>query len=175
MVFIVAAEEFIALLFPESYADAVIPFRIYTLILLQRVASYSNMQKALGSTREITLSAIYLFAINTVLSVVLVHWLGIAGPPLASLIANTFTWWYALDRIRRLLHIRFSAVFPFAFYGKALGVAVLATLPAFILKCQIEMSAAVGFMILTMVYLLTYLVLARATGIIHLKSTIRWN
>ena len=167
MVFIVAAEEFIALLFPENYADAVIPFRIYTLILLQRVASYSNMQKALGSTKEITYAAIYLFGINAVLSVPLVLWLGIAGPPLASLIANTFTWWYALDRIRRLLNIRFLEVFPFAFYGKALGVAALAGVPVFILKMQVEMPAAVGFFVLAVAYLLIYLVLARATGIVE--------
>jgi O-antigen/teichoic acid export membrane protein len=167
MIFIVAAEEFIALLFPENYADAVIPFRIYTLILLQRVASYSNMQKALGSTKEITYSAVYLFVINAALSVPFVMWLGIAGPPLASLIANTFTWWYALDRIRRLLKIKFSEVFPFAFYGKSLVVAALAAVPVFILKMQIEMPAAVGFLVLTVAYLLVYLVLARATGIVE--------
>lgn len=167
MVFIVAAEEFIALLFPENYADAAIPFRIYTFILLQRVASYSNMQKALGSTKEITYAAIYLFVINAVLSVPFVLWLGIAGPPLASLIANTFTWWYALDQIRRLLKIKFSEVFPFAFYGKALGVAALAAVPVFVLKYQVEMPAAAGFFVLAVAYLLVYLLLARATGIVE--------
>ncbi len=167
MVFIVAAEEFIALLFPEGYAGAVIPFRIYTLILLQRVASYSNMQKALGSTKEITYAAIYLFAINVVLSVPLVLWLGMAGPPLASLIANTFTWWYALDCIRRLLKISFREVFPWGFYSKALGVATLAGIPVWALKSQIALPAAAGFFVLATVYLLIYLALAKWTGIVE--------
>lgn len=167
MVFVLAAEEFIALLFPDSYADAAIPFRIYSLILLQRVASYSNMQKALGSTKEITYAAIYLFAINLVLSIPLVIWLGIAGPPLASLIANSFTWWYALSRIQRLLDVKFSEVFPWAFYGKTLGVAVLATLPFVWLKNVWEMPAGLDFAVLAIGYLLFYLLLARATKVIE--------
>jgi O-antigen/teichoic acid export membrane protein len=166
MVFIVAAEEFIALLFPDNYAEAAIPFRIYTFILLQRVASYSNMQKALGSTREITYSAIYGFVINAVLCVPFILWLGLAGPPLASLVANLFTWWYALSRIQLLLKVKFSEVFPFAFYGKALLVAALATLPVFLLKNQLEMPAALGFPVLAASYLLVYLLLAKATNII---------
>lgn len=172
MVFIVAAEEFIALLFPENYAEAVIPFRIYTVILLQRVASYSNMQKALGSTREITYSAIYGFVINAVLCIPFILWLGIAGPPLASLIANLFTWWYALSRIQILLKVKFSEVFPFAFYGKALLVAALATLPVFLLKNQWEMPAAIGFPVLAISYLLVYVILAKVTKILPEKD---WN
>ncbi len=167
MVFLVAAEEFIALLLPESYADAVIPFRIYTFILLQRVASYSNMQKALGSTGTITRSAIYLFLINALLSVPLVLWLGMAGPPLAALLANIFSWWYALHNIQALLKVRFREVFPFGFYAKALGVAALAALPVFGLKMMVELPRYFGFFILAACYLPIYLVLARTTGIIE--------
>mgnify|MGYP001338957054 CR=1 FL=1 len=167
MVFVVAAEEFIALLFPESYADAAVPFRIYTLILLQRVASYSNMQKALGSTKEITYAAIYLFAINAALSIPLVMWLGIAGPPIASLIANVFTWWYALSRIQRLLGVKFREVFPFGFYGKALGVAAIPALPVFFVKYFWTLPPTVAFPSIAAGYLLLYVVLARATAILE--------
>lgn len=166
MVFVLAAEEFIGLLFPDSYADAAIPFRIYSLILLQRVASYSNMQKALGSTKEITYAAIYLFVINAVLSVPLVIWLGIAGPPLASLFANMFTWWYALSRIQRLLDVKFSEVFPWGFYGRALAVAVVATVPFFFLKSWWELEGGLAFFVLALGYLSFYAVLGYFTKII---------
>jgi len=167
MIFLVAAEEFIALLLPESYADAVVPFRIYTFILLQRVASYSNMQKALGSTSAITRSAIYLFLINAVLSVPLVLWLGMAGPPLAALLANVFSWWYALRNIQLLLKVRFREVFPFGFYAKALGVAALAAVPVIGLKLGVELPRYFGFFILAACYLPIYLLLARAFGTIE--------
>ena len=167
MIFLVAAEEFIALLLPPDYADAVIPFRIYTFILLQRVASYSNMQKALGATAPITHAAIYMFLINAVLCVPLVWWLGMAGPPLAMLLANVFSWWYALRNIQQLLQIRFREVFPFRFYAKALGVAALAAVPAFVLKMAVDLPTYLGFFVLAACYLPVYLVLARATNIVE--------
>ncbi len=167
MVLMVAAEELIALFYPPNYADAVIPFRIYTFILLQRVASYSNMQKALGSTAPITRSAIYLFVINAALSVPLVFWLGMSGPPLAALIANAFAWWYALRNIQQLLQVRFQEVFPFGFYAKALGVAALAGVPVFLLKMMVELPEYLGFFVLAACYFPIYIVLARTTGIIE--------
>lgn len=167
MIFLVAAEEFIALLLPESYADAVIPFRIYTFILLQRVASYSNMQKALGATAPITRSAIYLFLMNAALSVPLVLWLGMAGPPLAALIANSFSWWYALRNIQLLLKVRFREVFPFGFYLKALAVAALAAVPVLGVKMAVELPRYFGFFLLAAMYLPIYLALAKAAGTIE--------
>lgn len=167
MIFLVAAEEFIALLLPPDYASAVIPFRIYTFILLQRVASYSNMQKALGVTAPITRAAIYMFLINAVLCVPFVMWMGMAGPPLAMLLANVFSWWYALRNIQQILQIRFREVFPFRFYGKALGVAALAGIPVFVLKMSVEIPTYLGFFVLAACYLPVYLVLARMTGIIE--------
>ncbi|MCC6724784.1 MAG: oligosaccharide flippase family protein [Saprospiraceae bacterium] len=167
MIFLVAAEEFIALLLPESYADAVIPFRIYTLILLQRVASYSNMQKALGSTAPITHSAILLFVINAALSVPLALWLGMAGPPLAALFANIFSLWYALRNIQQLLKISFKEVFPFRFYFKALGVAAVAAVPVLLLKTTVDLPRYIDFFLLAACYLPIYLILARVSGIIE--------
>ncbi len=167
MVFLLAAEEFIVLLFSEEYRNAAIPFQIYTLILLQRVASYSNMQKALGCTKEITNSAIYLFSINAALCIPLVLWLGMAGPPLASVIANTFTWWYALNVIRKLIGVKFSEVFPFRFYGKALLVAAAAAVPFYFLKNNWDLPAGAAFGVLAVGYLVSYLILARTTHVIE--------
>lgn len=172
MVFILAAEEFIALLFPESYADAALPFRIYSVILLQRVASYSNMQKALGSTKEITKAAFYLFFINAALCIPLVLWLGMAGPPLASLFANAFSWWYALRVIQKLLKTSFRQVFPWGFYGKTLLVAGLATVPFFILKSQWALPGEAAFGVLAIGYLMVFGLAGVATGIIE-KEDVR--
>lgn len=165
--FFVAAEEFIVLLFSEKYMEAAVPFRIYTLILLQRVASYSNMQKALGSTKVITYAAVFLLLINGSLCVPLVLWLGIAGPPLASLLANTFTWWYSLSKIGELLKIRFREVFPFAYYLKVLGVAAFAGLPFFLLKNQWEIALALKLPLLLTGYGLLYLLLAYLTNLVE--------
>ncbi len=165
-VFLLTAEEFMVLLYGEDYRRAAIPFFIYTFILLQRVASYSNMQKALNSTREITYSAIYLFLINTALAIPFVLWFGVVGPPLASVVAQTFSWWYALNVIRKLMGVAFKEVFPFGFYGKTLLVCMLAAVPFYLLKEQWDLPVGPAFILLATGFLLTYLFLARATNVI---------
>lgn len=165
-VFLLGATEFIVMLYGKEYKNAAIPFFIYTFILLQRVASYSNMQKALNSTKEITRSAIYLFSINAVLVIPFVLWLGVIGPPLASVVAQTFSWWYALHIISHLMGVKFKEVFPFRFYGKTLLVAVAAALPFYFLKQQWNLPAGAAFAVLAIGFLLTYLLLARLTNVI---------
>ena len=164
--FLLASEEFIVLLFSEKYKNAVIPFFIYTFILLQRVASYSNMQKALNCTRQITYGAVCLFGINAILVVPFVLWLGVAGPPLASVVAQTFSWWYALNVIRKLLGVKFKEVFPFKFYGKTLFIAALSALPFYILKKYWALPAGPAFVALALGFFPSYILLAGRAGII---------
>jgi len=164
--FVMAAKEFMVLMFGEAYVNSAIPFQIYTFILLQRVASYSNMQKALGSTKEITRGAVYLFSINAILCIPLLLWFGVAGPPLASVVAQTFTWWYALNVIRKLIGVKFTEVFPFRFYGKALLISALAALPFYFMKNQWDLPVGLAFPVLAVGYFSTYGILARATNVI---------
>ena len=165
-VFLLTAEEFMILIYGEEYKNAAVPFFIYTFILLQRVASYSNMQKALNSTKEITRGAIYLFSINSILVIPFVLWLGVVGPPLASVVAQTFSWWYALNVISKLMGVKFKEVFPFGFYGKTLTVAIVAAIPFYFLKKQWDLPVGLAFTLLATGFLLTYLLLARSTNVI---------
>ncbi len=166
LLLLATAEEFITLLFSKDYEGAALPFRIYTLILLQRVASYSGMQRALGSTKTITWSAIWLFAVNLSLSVPLVIWIGMAGPPLAAFIANMFVWWYSLANIRSLLKAQWAEVFPLGFYLKTLGVATVVAVPVFLLKNQFAMAVGWKFLLLTVLYFALYSIVASALGVI---------
>ncbi|MFQ5606237.1 MAG: oligosaccharide flippase family protein, partial [bacterium] len=51
VLFLIVAEEFIVLLASEKYIAAALPFRIYTVIIIQRVAVYSSLMKAIDETR----------------------------------------------------------------------------------------------------------------------------
>ncbi len=171
--FLLASEEFVVMLFSEKYKASALPFFIYTFILLQRVASYSNMQKALDVTREVTLGAIYLFAINALLVVPFVLWLGMAGPPLASVVAQTFAWWYALNVIRKRLGVRFAEVFPFGFYGKTLLLAFVAAVPFYLLKQSWSLSPAVAFGALALGFFPLFFVIGRLFNVISAEDVKR--
>ncbi len=166
MLFIVAAEEFIAVFFSENYLAAVVPFRIYTLIILQRVAAYSSMLKAIGETKVISYSAVYLLVINLVLSIPLVIGFGFAGPPLAALIANLFSWGYSLVKIKSTLSVSLTQVFPFKFYGKTLATTLLAALPVLLLKFQVHLGDQINLAAMVVAYMLCYGLFSRLSGVV---------
>ncbi len=163
---LIAAEELITLLFTADYAGAALPFRIYTAIIIQRVAAYSSLQKAIGETKVITLSAIYLLVINLALTFPLVLWLGIAGPPLATLIANLFTWGYALTKIKQALQVTLAEVFPFASYIKTMFVAIVAGIPVLLVKLGSSLPASEILLLMAVSYFVSYFALASVSGVV---------
>lgn len=181
VLFLVAAEEFIAVFFTENYLAAALPFRIYTLIILHRVAAYSSMLKALGDTKVISYSAIYLLVINLVLSIPLVIVLGMAGPPLAALLANMYTWWYVLAKIKACLGVTIKDVFPFRFYGKVLAIVVLAGLPVLLLRNLLDLPNHLMLILMIVAYLLGYAVLASLFRVVkredwrYLAQALKWK
>ncbi len=165
ILFLIIAEEFIAILFSENYIAAVVPFRIYTLIILQRVAAYSSMLKALGETKVIIYSAIYMVVINLTLSIPFVIWWGVAGPPLATLLANIFTWGYALRKISKALNVPVRKVFPFGFYLKTLGIAGVTGIGVWLLKENLAMSYQLKLLVSVPIFLVGYALLAFFTNV----------
>lgn len=160
VLFLVIAEEFIVLMFSEKYIAAAVPFRIYTLIIFQRVAAYSSMLKALGETKVIIYSAVYMVVINLLLSIPFVMWLGMSGPPLATLIANIFTWGYALKKISNALNVPVAQVFPFRIYLKTLGVACATGLLMWLLKENLVMGHPAKLFVTVPIFIAGYALLA---------------
>lgn len=178
ILFLLIAEEFISLAFSDKYMRAVLPFRIYTIILIQRVAAYSSMLKAVGATRAITYSAIYLIAINLILSLIFVQWWGIAGPPLATLLANFFTWGYALFKIRTALGVNLKQVFPFPFYLKTLLIAIISGIPVLLLERFLQNSHIIDLIWKVTLYCGVFILLATYFKIVGKQDwayLLRWK
>ena len=165
VLFLVAAEEFIAVVFSEDYVNAALPFRIYTLLLFQRVTSYSAVLKAVGDTRAVTNHAVYQLLANLGLTIPFVLLFGVAGPPTATLLASVVTWFYLLHRIRLALEVSFGDVFPFRFYLRALSVAFLAALPVVALDAVVDLAYPVELVGKILIYTFSYFVVSNASGI----------
>jgi O-antigen/teichoic acid export membrane protein len=165
VLFLIVAEEFIAVVFSEDYVNAALPFRIYTLLLFQRVTSYSAVLKAVGDTRAVTNHAVYQLLANVALTIPLLLLLGVAGPPTTTLVASVATWFYLLHRIRLSLSVDFSEVFPFGFYLRTLAVAFLAALPVVALDAAVDSTYALELAGKIALYMLSYFVVSNASGI----------
>lgn len=173
VLFLVVAEEFIVLLASEKYLPAVLPFRIYTVIIIQRVAVYNSLLKAIDETRAVTRAAIYLLLVNMVLNIPLLLLFGIVGPPIATLTANLFAGGYSLYKIKTKLNSTLNEVFPFPFYLRTLIIAAAAAIPTLFLKYQLDFSYQVNLAILTLCYFLVYLITASAGGIIKKEDWLK--
>lgn len=163
---IVVAREFIIVLFSERYVNAVLPFQIYTLILFQRVTSYDAVLRAIDRTRTITVWAMGTILINLALSIPLVITMGMVGAALSTLIANVIMWVFVLVKISEGLDVPPSEVFPFRYYGRVLGAAVLAGIPVLTLPVLLEAAVPVLLGAKVVLYAAAFAMIGTATGVL---------
>jgi O-antigen/teichoic acid export membrane protein len=125
---ILCAPQLFVVLFTRGYAAAVLPFQIFSLILLHRVTEYGGILRAAGDTRSLWLSSCVLLGGNLLLGVPLTLAFGMVGTAIAAVTANIFSWAFALQRISRTVHSTVTQVFPWRVYLRVLGVAIGAAL-----------------------------------------------
>ena len=120
---IVLASDFIVVLFSAKFERAVLPFQIYTVILLHRVASYGAILQAVGDTRALLVASSLLIGTNLVVNYPLLLWLGFPGAALATLFSVVPAFAYTLHRICRGLGVPLREVMPWRAYFTTLVAA----------------------------------------------------
>lgn len=120
---IVIAPSLIPLAFETEgtdYQNAILPFQIYNLIVLIRIAHYGSILQAFGDTRGILRLSISLVVLNILLSIPFTIWFGITGTATATLLANVINWMFLLKRIGRHLKVSLFNVLPIVYYLKVM-------------------------------------------------------
>jgi len=128
---ILIAPEGILLVFTRDYDLAVLPFQLYSVILLQRVAEYGLVLRTAGQTRALWACAGVLLATNVLATLPLTYAFGTLGAAAGPLVASVASWLYALSRIRRALHTDWHGVFPWRIYRQVVWVASAAALATY--------------------------------------------
>lgn len=165
LVFFVAAEEVITLLFTDAYLAAVPVFRCYLVMTMSRVTTFGSVLVAAGKPQWVLRSALISLASNFVLSVPLLLLLGYLGPALGTALSLGPMFVAYCVYIARAAGVPFSHTFPFVDYGKVLLLAAIPATLAWVLKdavvgvsagalgLRIALSAGVvigGFVLLAM-------------------------
>ena len=167
VVFLICADDFIELVFGAAYLNAATPLRLYTIILFQRVVEYGAIMRAAGDTKAVLHCTIILFVSNAALSIPFAYGIGFNGPALATLLANVPSFVYAIHRIARATHSTWRNAFPWAAYGRILGLAAVAAIPAVGFRYAVVLSAGPDLAIVATGYLLLFAGLATVTGVIR--------
>lgn len=132
--FIAVAHDFVTLVFGAQYAPAVLPFQIYTVILLHRVAQYSSVLQAYADTRSILRITLTILVFNLILSVPLTMSLGLPGPALATMISALTGWYLYLRRIGHHLQVGLGEAFPWGFYLRVMTLAAVAGVVTWVMR-----------------------------------------
>ncbi len=159
MALVLCARELITLFFTSDYVAATLPFQIYTVILLHRVAEYGLVLRAGGDTRSLWWASLVLLGVNAALSIPAILWFGMAGAAASTLVANLAAWLFVLRRIARLLSCSMADAFPWAIYLRVLLISALAALATAAVGTLLTLSA-----VLTLGFKLT--MLASLTGLL---------
>jgi O-antigen/teichoic acid export membrane protein len=128
--FMLTAPAAIQLLFGGSYAESTVMFRIYLFLVPLRVATYGLITQAIGRTGINLTGSVLFLASNAVLVLLLVGPLGLPGPAVATVAATAGLASYYLVRLRRVLNITITALFPWGDLAANFVVSVAAALPA---------------------------------------------
>ncbi|MEX0772498.1 MAG: oligosaccharide flippase family protein [Balneolales bacterium] len=177
VMFVVIAYDFITVLFGEEYEAAVIPFQIYSLIILMRVTHYGSILQAFGDTKGVLYTSLNLLVANIVLSVPFTLMWGINGAAFSTLLANFYNWVVVLRRIGGHMELPAHKVLPFPYYLKVMSSAIaggiLAWLVRYLAFPNIAAIAALGLSMI--IFLLLFALIGTLTKTISKEDWIQFG
>jgi O-antigen/teichoic acid export membrane protein len=164
MVFVVAAEESMELLFTASYLDAAPVFRWYCLLTLGRITSFGSVIVAAGAPRYVFSAALLSLVINAAVCWPLVKLVGFTGPAMGTALAFIPMVFVYCACIALATQLKVREIFPLVGYLRIVALAVVASLPAWWFKYSVDWSAAARLPVEALLVLSTFALLGTAVG-----------
>lgn len=125
MVLVLTAPELVTILFTPAFSAGVVPFQLFTLVTLQRVAEYGMLLRAAGRNRTLLGVAAVTLGANAVLAGVGAYWGGIVGAALGTLIASVIGWVYVLHMVASVLEVRVREAFAWRDWSASVAIGAI--------------------------------------------------
>ena len=106
--------------------SAVLPFQIYTIILIHRVAEYGMIMRSAGKPEILIKTSLFLLFSNVIFSIPLTFYFGMVGAALGSLLAMAVNWIYFMLKIADVFDSKFKNSFPYSDYLGSLSLCLVA-------------------------------------------------
>jgi O-antigen/teichoic acid export membrane protein len=167
MVFVVASEETMELLFTASYLKAAPVFRWYCILTLGRIATFGSVILAAGAPRLIFQSAVVSLVSNALLCSVLVKVVGFNGPAMGTALAFIPSAAYYCLCIAVATKLSFRQIFPLFGFLRVLALACICSLPAWWFKSVCDWPAGARLPVEAALVLSTFALLGTLIGTIQ--------
>lgn len=166
LVFVVAAEEVVEILFTAEYAGAAPVLRWYSILTMGRVAAFGVVIVATGRPGYVFQASLLSLVANATLSVPLLVLFGVVGPAMGTTLAFVpivafYTW-----SIARASGLPTREILPLRVYGRVVAVGLAGVAVALVWK--LGMSGSAVFMLGGQALLLlgTFAAVGTATGLV---------
>ncbi|MCD6404751.1 MAG: oligosaccharide flippase family protein [Planctomycetes bacterium] len=124
------ATSYIVALYSDKYLESVVYFRMYQVLLIYRVTLFGYVLQALGRPRVILYITLVGVCLKAVVSILFFKMFGPLGPPAATLLTVTCSFFLYLRIIGGSLNLGPKRVWPWSYYIRILISAVTAGLAA---------------------------------------------
>ncbi|MBD3316016.1 MAG: hypothetical protein GF344_09530, partial [Chitinivibrionales bacterium] len=123
--FLLIGKDVIILLYSSDYLESVPIFKIYLFLIPLELYAYNTILQAMGRTDLVFYLSIGSLAVNAVLSIALVKFIGINGAALATVIASLFSNAGCLFFIARFTNTSLAHLMPWGFLARLCLVSAL--------------------------------------------------
>lgn len=164
---IVTGPEVVLLLASEKHAaGATVPFQIFTIVLLHRVAAYGPMLQATNQTPVLIKTSLLILGTNLILTVPCTLIFGAYGAAIATVIANVPAWLVTLDRIGNAMGGGAKIALPWRFYVRGLVVTGSIGLVLWFVRPYVHMGTAGRLGVMSLAYGVVYVIVGRIAGVL---------
>lgn len=167
-----AAPELMTVLFSSTYTQSAYPLRIYALLLPLRATQLATVFIAAGRSGVVTLLASVGLAVNIVLSILMVRWIGPSGAAWATVISIYTMTICSFVAIGSLLKCRLTDVVR---PGRVVGTVAAACIPGaavYLLGLVLGGSDLIRLCVLAPVFAVLLIITYHITGIVPLRRVL---
>lgn len=126
MALILVAPELITGVFTSEFRRGVLPFQLFTLVTMHRVAEYGMLLRAAGRGRDLLRVAAVTLVANTAFAGVGAYTAGMTGAAVGTLLASALGWALALRRIADVLEVPVRMAFAWRAWSSSVAIAAAA-------------------------------------------------
>ena len=163
LIFVVAAEEVVHLLFTPEYADAAGVLRWYALLGVGRVAGFGIVIVAAGKPKYVLQAALFALGSNVALSVPLLFTVGFVGPAMGTALTLLPTIVFYCWCISRASTIPIGEIFPLGRYLRVLVHGLAGVALALVFKYSVTTTPTIGLIAQATIILGTFMALGSAS------------
>jgi O-antigen/teichoic acid export membrane protein len=167
--FIATGDLLIPFLYSDRFAEASIIFQIYMFSLLVRITTGDAIIRAIGRTGVLLKISLATIVLNVVLTVGLIHLMGITGAPTATVLASYIMTTVYVYIVAGMLGVRPGQIFPWRSLGTILLASAISIAAASTLRVlDLERPAMLGAIFLA--FACIYPLVFRLAGVLDSRE-----